>query len=83
MDVLDVRPEPSVEFVIRRGERAEELRRAGPVETTTASRLPSGFCWSHAACVVSPMRSFISSNSALRAPFVSAAQDFQVSSSPA
>ena len=32
MDVLDVGPEPCVEFVIRRGERAEELRRAGPVE---------------------------------------------------
>ena len=49
----------------------------GPSTTTTASWLPSGFCWSQAACVVSPMRWFISSNSALRAPFVSAIQDFQ------
>src|SRR5215216_3446867 len=32
MDVLDVRPEPGVECVIRRGEFAEELRRAGPVD---------------------------------------------------
>jgi hypothetical protein len=32
MDVLDIRPEPGVEFVIRRGELAEELRRAGPVD---------------------------------------------------
>src|SRR6266508_2738442 len=32
MDVLDTRPEPCVEFVIRRDELAEELGRAGPVK---------------------------------------------------
>jgi hypothetical protein len=81
MDILGHRSEPFVEFVIRRGELAEELGGApGPVENDDRGLAAIRVLLQPGRARYEPMRSFISSNSALRAPLISAAQDLQVSS---
>jgi hypothetical protein len=80
MDILGHRSEPFVEFVIRRGELAENSGAPGPVENDDRGLAAIRVLLQPGRARYEPMRSFISSNSALRAPLISAAQDLQVSS---